>query len=292
MCIPISVHTWRRLPVIVLWLAMALPVLAQQQTDSLRLRRDSVSVRPLQAPGRGETFRSAPADSLPSDRLPGAGLPADTTPTYRFEPPAGPQRPYAVNPSPLFRGDYGTGGVLGRLGGGTVIGAGSQESVPGVGRFNAASLGWQRQLNDRLHLTLMVDALKINTQRFTGQSFGLSGQLLYQASDRVSFRTFGGVGTYDNFSGRPAYHFGGTVSWDITERFGVEAGAQTYFNSLTGRWEVMPVVAPYYKFDRFKLQIDLGPLLQELIRGAIIKHRGGGRDGGPTIMPDVPGFRR
>ena len=274
--------------VLCLWAGAAVPA-AAQQTDSLR--RDSVPDVPVSLPAGEAAFRTEPGVVPVADRLRAAAS-SDSVPTYRFvSPRLGPQRPYAVHPSPLFRGDYSAGGVMGRAGGGFVVGAGSQESVPGIGRFNAAALGWQRQLNDRLQLTLMVDALKINTQRFTGQSFGLSGQLLYQASDRVYFRTFGGVGTYDNFAGRPAYGFGGTVGWDITERFGVEVGAQTYFNSLTGRWEVMPVMAPYYKFDRFKLQIDLGPLLQELIRGAIQKHRGGARGGNPTIMPDVPGFR-
>ena len=77
----------------------------------------------------------------------------------------------------------------------------------------------------------------------------------------------------------------------FTERFGVEFGAQSYYNSLTGRWEVLPVVAPYYKFDKFKLQIDFGPILFEIIRGVIQDHRNGSRREGPTIMPDVPGFR-
>ena len=62
----------------------------------------------------------------------------------------------------------------------------------------------------------------------------------------------------------------------LTDRFGVEVGAQTFYNSLTGRWETLPIVAPYYKFNKFKLQMDFGPIWFELIRGAIQKHRGGG----------------
>lgn len=279
----------RRLLGAVLLAWMALPALAQQE-DSLRLRRDSV---PLAVPRWEEPSRPGLRGEVPRVPRPAA---ADTLRVRMRRvtwSEAQPELyiPYQQNRSPLFRGDYRTDGVLAPMSGGYWVAAGSQESVPGLGRFNAATLGWQKQLNDRLHLALMADALKANTLRFTGQSFGLSGQLLYQATDRVYFRTFGAVGTYDNFGSRPAYRFGGTVGWDITERFGVEAGAQTYFNSLTGRWEVLPVLAPYYKFDRFKLQFDVGPLLHEILRGIIQKHRGGGLRGGPTIMPDVPGFR-
>ena len=202
----------------------------------------------------------------------------------------GPIPPYYINPSPMFKGDYSTSGVLGRVGGGYFVGAGSQTSVPGIGRFNAAALGWQKQLNERLQLQFMADAVKSNTAHFTGQSFGLSAQMVWQAQDRLYFRAFGGV-DFGNFQGRPAYGAGGVMGIGFTERFGVEFGAQSYYNSLTGRWEVLPVVAPYYKFDKFKLQIDFGPILFEIIRGVIQDHRNGGRREGPTIMPDVPGFR-
>ena len=260
-----------------------------QQTDSLRIRRDSV---PLNRAGHSPVLMS---DSL--SLVERADLPAVRSVSLRPSSSKrvdawmlGPIPPYYLNPSPMFKGDYSTSGVLGRVGGGYFFGAGSQTSVPGIGRFNAATLGWQKQLNDRLQLQVMADAVKINTAHFTGQSFGLSGQMFWQVQDRLYFRTFGGVG-FGDFLGRPSYGFGGTMGFDVTERFGMEVGAQSYYNSLTGRWEVLPVVAPYYKFDKFKLQIDFGPILFEIIRGAIQKSRGGGHREGPTIMPDVPGFR-
>lgn len=259
-----------------------------QQTDSLWIRRDSV-------PLNEEGHLPLQFDSLlPAER---ADLPVIRSVPLRLSSSKradawmlGPIPPYYLNPSPMFKGDYSTSGVLGRIGGGYFVGAGSQTSVPGIGRFNAAALGWQKQLNERLQLQVMADAVKFNATHFTGQSFGLSGQMVWQAQDRLYFRTFGGVG-FGDFSGRPAYGFGGTVGFDVTERFGMELGAQSYYNSLTRRWEVLPIVAPYYKFDKFKLQLDVGPILFEVIRGIIEKHRGGGHREGPTIMPDVPGFK-
>ena len=259
-----------------------------QQTDSLRIWRDSVPPdRAGHTPVLFDSLSPAERADLPALR------PIPLRPSSSRRKDAwmqGPIPPYYLNPSPMFKGDYSTSGVLGRAGGGYFVGAGSQTSVPGIGRFNAAALGWQKQLNERLQLQVMADAVKMNTARFTGQSFGLSGQMVWQAQERLYFRTFGGVG-FGDFRGRPSYGFGGTVGFDVTDRFGMEVGAQSYYNSLTGRWEVLPVVAPYYKFDKFKLQLDFGPILFEIIRGVIEKHRDGDRGGGPTIMPDVPGFR-
>lgn len=259
-----------------------------QQTDSLRIRRDSVPSGLIgNVPLRADSLAPAERTDLPATlREPLRPSSSRREDTWMW----GPVPPYYINPSPMFKGDYSTSGVLGSVGGGYFVGAGSQTSVPGIGRFNAAALGWQKQLNDRLQLQVMADAVKMNTARFTGQSFGLSGQMVWQAQERLYFRTFGGVG-FGDFLGRPSYGFGGTVGFDVTDRFGMEVGAQSYYNSLTGRWEVLPVVAPYYKFNKFKLQIDVGPILFEIIRGVIEKHRGGGHREGPTIMPDVPGFR-
>lgn len=280
----LSIWNWLRPLLCVLFLAGGLHVFAQQE-DSLRVRRDSVPVsEESHIQFSPDSFSSVNAE-LPVVRH----IPLHTS-YFRSASSQGPVVPYYTNhPSPMFRGDYATSGVLGRVGGGYVVGAGSQTSVPGVGRFNAALVGWQKQLSDRLQLQLMADALKMNTARFTGQSFGLSGQMVYQVQDRLYFRAFGGVG-FGDFRNRPAYGAGGAIGVEFTERFGVEFGAQSYYNSLTGRWEVLPVVAPYYKFDKFKLQLDLGPILFDIIRGAIQKHRGGSRGEGPTIMPDVPGF--
>lgn len=256
-----------------------LPVLAQER-DSVALRKDTLPASTLTAPVR----LASPRRELPVYQ------PPTTAPASLRTLPAGLYLPYWVNPSLNFRGDYSTQGVLMPLGRGAIYGAGEQRTVPGIGRFNAAVLGWERQVTDRLQLQLWADALKMNTTFFSGQSFGLSGHLLYQPTDNLYFRTFGGMG-FDNFSGHPAYNFGGTMGFDITERFGMELGAQTYFNTLTGRWEVSPIVAPYYKFPKFKLQIDVGPIIREVLRNVILDARGGNRRSGPTIMPDVPGFR-
>ena len=69
--------------------------------------------------------------------------------------------PYYTNPSPIFRGDYQTDGIIKQFRPGAFFGSGTQTSLPGIGRFNNASLGYQHVLNPKLALQLSVNAMKI-----------------------------------------------------------------------------------------------------------------------------------
>ena len=190
--------------------------------------------------------------------------------------------PYQTNPSLLFRGDYSTSGVLRQFPHGMLFGSGGQTSVPGIGRFNNASLGYQHAFNQRLTLQLGVDAMKINMIHSTGQAFSTSGALRYQASDRVAFKVFGSY-AIGNTYGMDTHRYGATMSLDMSERFGMEVGGQRYYDAYRGRWETVPVVIPYYNFDKFKLSLDVGGILYEILRNTVFDNRGG--SGGATIAP-------
>lgn len=266
---------------------------ASAQEDSTRVRRDSlrtvgVGVGSPHVPvtsglsGVGaEEYRPEP--SLEAGREVPVFRPVRRDPDLRL--------PYQENPSLRFKGDFRTEGSLWRWRTGQIYGTGSQTSLPGIGRRNEAAFSFEQELNDRLSLQATVDAMRMNMAYFNRrQSLGLSGALVYRAQDHLWFTAFGSARTGD-FLNMQSYSYGGTVGFDITDRFSLELGVQRFYNDLTGRWETLPVVMPGYRFnDKFKLQFDVGPLIYELIRG-IIDHRGGRSDGGPTIRPPVPGFR-
>lgn len=198
--------------------------------------------------------------------------------------------PYNINPSPMFRGDYSTGGIMMRFPNSALLGSGRQTSVPGIGRFNEASLGYLYAINPRLALQVNVNAMKINMSHITGQAFSTSGALTYRASDRVSFKVFG---SYDigNSYGMSTHSYGGTMTLDMSDRFGVEMGVQRYYDAMRGRWETVPIVIPYYRFEKFTLGLDVGGILYEILRSVVFDKRGGGYEGGPTIAPPRPEFR-
>ena len=195
--------------------------------------------------------------------------------------------PYYTNPSPLFRGDYRTGGIIMQFRGGALSGAGGQTTLPGIGRFNDASLLYRQVIDKNLSFQLGMDALKLNMSHISGQAFTASGALMYQADDRLAFKVFGSY-AIGNTYGMTTHRYGGSVLFGISDRFSMEVGVQRYYNAMRGRWETVPMVIPTYKFDKFKLELDVGGILFEILRNKIYS---GGGGGGPTIGPprfDIP----
>lgn len=199
-----------------------------------------------------------------------------------------PVLPYWTDPSPRFRGDYTTGGVLMSFRHGVLTGSGGQESLPGMGRMNRAAVGYQHFFNDKWMLQVGVDATKLNFIHSTGQTFATSAQLIYRATDLVSFRAFGSYAIGNGY-GFNTHSYGGTVKLDMSDRFSLEMGAQRYYNAYLGKWETVPVVIPSYRFnDKFKLEMDVGGLLFDILREVVHDKRRKGEWQRVTIMPPRP----
>lgn len=265
-----------RLKLFFLLIVFSQLIFAQETRDSIRVALDGVSTKVL------GTLEFAPLVLFPQKS---ATYPAFTAKEFNAMPKFSLKEkiglPYYTNPSPLFRGDYSTDGVFKQFRQGVLFGSGKQTSVPGIGQFNNASLGYQHHFNDRLMLQLSVNAMKINMPRINGQAFSTSGALTYRASDRVAFKFFG---SYDigNSYGMSTNQYGASMSVDMTERFGMEMGVQRYYDGMTRRWETVPMVIPYYRFDKFKLGLDVGGILYEILRETVFDKQ---RSGGPTITP-------
>lgn len=251
---------------------------AQELNDSTRTFRTGVSTTPK---GTLQVSPLNPVSEKVTEYLPNPSVQLDSIPHFSLK--GGHYLPYQVNPSLNFRGDFRTDGIFRQFSQGVLYGSGGQTSLPGIGRFNNASLGYQHAFNDHLSMQVNANAMKINMSHITGQAFSTSGALLYQASDRVAFKFFG---SYDigNSYGMGTRSYGATMSLDMSERFGMEMGVQRYYDAMRGRWETVPVVIPYYRFEKFTLGFDVGGVVYEILRNLVFdKNRNG--EGGPTIMP-------
>lgn len=271
----------RLLPVLVLLVASSV---LRAQEDSTRVRRDSV-----RASFSGTLLPVLPAVSAPAaGNLSGTLSPDAGQSLPRFRPNPADALPYYTNPSPMFRGDYTTGGTLGRSGRNLFWGSGSQNSIPGIGRMNEAALGYRRELNDKLAFQAGISAIKMNMAHAGVQSFTAGGALVYRPQEHVRFTLFGSadVGNGAGLFSMP-YQYGGTVGFDLGDRFSMELGVRRYYDSFTGRWETRPVVIPTINFsEKFKLGLDIGPLIYDVLRTVIFDRKD--RGSGPTIMPDFP----
>ncbi|MCM1484464.1 MAG: hypothetical protein NC043_09015 [Muribaculaceae bacterium] len=171
---------------------------------------------------------------------------------------------------------------------GGVIATGERVSMPGLMGVESGSIMATQTLG-RLTVSAGAVAEKYGYFRGLQTVYGLQGVAMWRFNDRLSLTLFGSWYTSANFTG-PAMmpymstsNFGGYLSWDFAEHFGVDAGAQTQYNNYTGRWETRPIVRPYYKFSNdAKIGIDFGGLIYD----AVDSHRN--HRANPTVGPPVP----
>jgi hypothetical protein len=133
-----------------LFLAISSQIAAQE--DVKRIARDSLRV---ETGIQEEISLSLP----PVDEISGVPLPqsavSDSLFRLSLDKPLVP--PYYINPSPMFRGDYSTGGVLREFHHGILYGTGGQTTLPGIGRMNEVSLGYMHRFNSQWSLQVGVE---------------------------------------------------------------------------------------------------------------------------------------
>lgn len=171
---------------------------------------------------------------------------------------------YYIDSSPMFYGDYSTAsGILPNL-----YSYGSQNTLPGIGRINRISFMYVLT-SDYFDIQTGGSAVKYYLLHSIGQSFGVFGTLIYHPGDRFRIKVFGSYSPDSRYNFNKS-SYGATIGYDVSDRFGVEVGAQRYYELQKG-WQTAPVAIPYYKFNKFKFGIDMGGLLYESIRNAVDK---------------------
>ncbi len=254
-------HFFARWCVGIFLLFFALPSLFSQE-DSIRFSYEKGLVTPENAPN------ISPAKLLPIKQNLGLPLMKPLLPQLDFSLKEKPHIPYYTNPSPRFLGDYNTSGTLKQFTYGTLYGSGGQRTLPGIGRFNDASLGYQHRFTNKLMMQVELNSIKINMSRITGQAFKTSGTLIYRPSDKIGLKAFGSY-AIGNTYGMYTHQYGGSVLFDVSDRFNMEVGVQRYYNSVRGTWETVPIVIPSYRFDKFTLGLDVGGVIYEILRNTV-----------------------
>ena len=257
------------------------------QEDTLRVVRDSLQLIPKE-PNEMQWVPFQLSANKSMDCLSPERISSDSSVQFSFKKPSW-MIPYCTDPSPMFKGDYYTNGILFSHRHGMLTGVGSQTNLPGIGRSNDASLTYMYSVSPQWILSVGMDVNKMHLSHFTGQSFGVSGTLSYLVNDRLTFNVFGGYHS-GYVPGRQSWHFGGSIGMDMSEHFGMELGVQRYYNPLRGGWETIPIAAPYFRFNNgAKFGFDVGGLLYEIFRDTSFKNNiKNGHVPNPTIMPSHP----
>lgn len=246
---------------------------ALQQLQAQQVERLSADTLRTVSSSRGQlptdSLHALPLSALPVGVETAASLPAERpmqadSSLFRLPPTMYPVIPYYVNPSPMFRGDYYTEGLLLATPYGILSASGRQISLPGIGRLNEAGVGYQWAFAPQWMLRLNADVMKVNMMHAVGEAFSLSGSLSYRLSDRLSLNAFGAYAPGNTF-GMFTHRYGGSLSYDVTSRFGMEVGVQRYYNMMQG-WQTVPVVIPTYNFGKCKVGLDIGGLVLDVLQ--------------------------
>lgn len=253
----------------ILFLAACLPAAAAVP--------ETPGVRPAEADSAVPGANVRPA---PSVVRPARYVYSDYVPSCLLS-PAEMQRRFAFT-SPSFSP------VLFSWGSGGIVAAGSATPYPGMAGVESGSLHAVQSVGN-MTFTAYGRATKIGYFRGLSTQWTVGGSASWQFAPRLGLTVFGSYSTRGYVRGMsPAVaemlstpQFGGYLSWDITDHWGVDVGAVTQQNNLR-RWETRPIVAPYYRNGSTKISVDVGGIIYEAIRSRTSGY------GNPTIGPPKP----
>ena len=161
---------------------------------------------------------------------------------------------------------------------GGLTAAGSIEVMPGLMRIASGSFGFRQSIGN---FSFYMGGVANKYGFFNGlhTQYGVNGNFLYQFSPNLSFTAFG---TY--YLGQPpmmsngmpmqpamiGYYkvstFGGYLSYQLNETFGVDVGAQAVQQFGTDKYHLEPIVTPTFKVGKVKFGLPVGQILNGIIR--------------------------
>lgn len=160
------------------------------------------------------------------------------------------------------------------------IATGDIQIMPGLMEIHSGTIGVNQNIGN---LSIYMGGIANKYGYFNGlhTQYGVFGNLQYQFSPKLSFTAFG---TY--YFGRPkgfpllpsmigyygVSNFGGYMSYQLNETFGVDVGAQAVQQFGTNRYRVEPIVTPTVKLGKVKLGLPVGQILHGIIRSQAAQH--------------------
>ena len=152
--------------------------------------------------------------------------------------------------------------------------SGATNQMPGLMDFQTSSLSLHQDFG-RFQLSASATANKywMPMQSTLYTQYGFGGTIGYDLSDAVSLHAFGYYYAHNPLVG-PAFSpyvsttsYGGYADIRFSDRFGSNIGVRRYINPMSGRWTTEPIVTPYIKVKKSRIEFPVGSLLKTLIWG-------------------------
>ena len=151
---------------------------------------------------------------------------------------------------------------------------GATNQMPGLMDYQTGSFTLHQDFG-RLQLSASATANKywMPMQSTLYTQYGFGGTIGYDLSDAVSLHAFGYYYAHNPLVG-PAFSpyvsttsYGGYADIRFSDRFGSNIGVRRYINPMSGRWTTEPIVTPYIKVKKSRIEFPVGSLLKTLIWG-------------------------
>lgn len=211
-----------------------------------------------------------------------------------------PRFSYDTNP---YSRDWSSSGVITRVGGGYLTGAGSHTSYLGMGDMTSASVALTMPMGDRFQVTAGLTGSKYHFDRNAWNDYGVFGNASFRINDRLSLNAFGQYYVNQQFHSVAAMPFlgsssyGGTLGWKASDNFSLDVGARRLYDPYTGRWRTLPVVQPTFNLFGAPISFDAGPWIYQALEymfGGKKQHDWGDPRYRPVSAPNAvtsqPGF--
>ncbi|MCQ2247047.1 MAG: hypothetical protein MJZ69_09740 [Bacteroidaceae bacterium] len=178
--------------------------------------------------------------------------------------------------------NWGNGGIMGRQ-------FGSYDPIMGSSIGAQAIVGHQL---GRFSVQGVLEAQKHAMPYLAYNTWAASLSASFRATDNISISAFGtiqnngfmGPKLASNFYNRGAF-FTFTTN---NQKWGVDMGAQQYFDPTSGRWHTIPILKPFYNLNGTKLGFDVGGLVYQIVDNIKMnKARKAQINIGPNIGPNM-----
>lgn len=245
--------------------------------------------RPLETPTVGNNLSGL------SDEM--RALPEIHTARNPYYYPVTPRYNFVMDP---YGRDWSASGVIARDGNAYITASGSYTTLPAMGTIGSATVGFTGVSNERFTISAGVSGMKYHIDRDAWNDFGVYGNASYMLNERLSLNVFGQYYLDPRFHSIGSMYYmqnagyGGTLNIKMSDNFGLDLGAQRYYDAYAHRWRTLPIVAPVINIFGQPQSFDVGGLIYELIDNLIENHRNkrfSGGDYGPWPGGRAPAGR-
>ena len=162
--------------------------------------------------------------------------------------------------------------------GGAFIGplsfVGSSQHYTGLMDMASGEIALRQQMGRFIFsASVMANKYWMPWQHNLTTQYGVGGSVGYRVSNAISLHAFGEYYATNPVLG-PAFYpyvntttYGGYADIRDSNTFGSKVGVRRFMNPMTGKWTTEPIINPYVKIGRSKLEFPIGGILKSLIWG-------------------------